>query len=215
MKHFFFRVFVLLLLGLTGVLPKANAQKPSLYEASVDFPFQGGVMVTGSRLWRINKFMEAGFFVSGGSIEREFDLSVPGAPDAEAKTESLVLPFFGPRISFNFQFVGLSLAYGMYYAKTDMDVTNISGGPLTGETKGWGSGFYSPLLVLDFYDKRRNVAIGLGLGGFLGTSGPDLKASSASRSIKTDASPIDTLTLHVRFLWAANRRSAVKPDDDF
>lgn len=171
-------------------------------------------MVSASRLWRMGRHVEAGLVMSGGRIDREFDLDIAGNPNARAETQSLVLPFLGPRLALTYNFVGISLAYGVYYAKTAITVRNVTGGDLSGETKGWGTGFYSPLLTLDFYDKKRDLIFGFGLGGFFGASGPDLKASSASTRVSTNASPINTLTFHVRVLWAANRKLRLDEPED-
>ncbi len=196
----------------------AGERQPSLStnEVAVDFPLDGGGMVMFSRMRSFSQVLQAGVVVGGGVIQRDFDLSVAGFPELEARTEALILPFIGPRLSLNFNFIGVSLAYGVFWAKTDFEATGPGTETFRGEKSGWGTALYSPLLVIDFLNKKRNIIFGFGLGGFLGTSYPDLKvASPAGVRLTTDESPLDTLTLHLRVLWPEGRRPAPPDNDEF
>lgn len=173
----------------------------------------------GSRMWRVNRVIDIGMVGGGGQINRNFDLKTAAGTTLSAETKALVFPFFGPQVSFNFNWIGLSLGYAAFWAQTDLTVQGGSLGTLTGTTKGWGSGFYSPLLVLDFYDTKHDLVFGFGLGGFLGTSYANLEAQSSTTRLTTDESPIDTLTFHLRLLWADGRaqrlKEKIEKEEDF
>ncbi|OVE77803.1 hypothetical protein BVX98_01905 [bacterium F11] len=191
------------------------AERHVFNEIAVDYPLDGGGMVMASRLWSLNRFVRVGFVVGGGVIKRDFDFTASNGEKLEAETSSIVLPFIGPRVSFFYKFFGLSLAFGGFHAKTDFDLKGPSLGSASGEKTGWGTGLYSPLLVLDFYDKKHNILFGLGLGGFLGNSYPDLEASNATTRVITDESPLDTITVHFRMAWSAKRGKEKSYDDYF
>lgn len=175
-------------------------------DVAVDFPVDGGVMASYSRMYPLTRFLDAGFTVGGGLIQKEFDETV-GSTDIDFKTDALVLPYIGPRATLHFGVIGFSIGYGMFYAKTDIDA-EIAGEPkLTGDEKGWGSGFYTPLLIIDFYNQKSDIYWGLGIGGLLGTSYPDLEATNGSTRVITHESPISTVTLTVRARWVDGRRN--------
>jgi len=190
-----------------------SSKRLAFNEIAAEIPFDGGGMLMLSRFWRINRFMKAGFTVGGGVIEREFELDGLGLQDWDAETKALVLPYFGPRITAGLGFIGLSLVYGFYYAKTDIDISRSGTATLTGDKSAWGTGFYSPFIVLDFYSQKYDIFFGLGLGGFLGGHYPDIEATNGTSRIKTDASPIDTLTFSIRTTWTNRRKPMPKEDD--
>ena len=169
--------------------------------ASVDVPVDGGVMLTYSRFYRVNRFLDIGGVVSGGQIRREFDLKASNGLEYQVETEAMVLPLAGPVVSLHYEWIGISIGYAAFQADTDVTMKNGTVGTLRGTKKAWGTGVYSPILVLDFYNQNRNLIFGVGLGAFYATSFPNLEASNGSTVISTDESPIDTLTFHLRCLW--------------
>ncbi len=179
-------------------------------DIAVDIPFDGGVMIMASRMWSLNNFLDVGLVGGGGQINRDFEIETTNGTKLDAHSQATIFPFIGPQLSFNFGWIGLAVGYAAFFADTDLTVDGGSLGTLTGSKKAWGSGFYSPLLVLDFYDKKHDLVFGLGLGGFLGTSYPNIEAQSATAKITTDESPIDTLTFHVRMMWADGRWQRMK-----
>jgi hypothetical protein len=172
---------------------------------ALDIPVDGGAMLSYQRTWLLFRHVDAGFVVSGGQINRKFDLDASNDQTYHADTKALVLPLVGPFITLHWSWFGISMGYAAFYAKTDLSVRDTPGGTLNGTTKAWGSGFYAPLLVLDFYDQQHDLMYGFGLGGYFGSSYKDMSASSSSYAITTNASPIDTITFHVRCQWADGR----------
>jgi hypothetical protein len=172
---------------------------------SVDVPLDGGAMVSYNRTWDVTKFMDVGFVVSGGQIRRTFDLDGPAGQTYHATTDALVLPLAGPFVTLHASWIGISVGYGAFWAKTDLSVRDVPGGTAMGKTNGWGTGIYSPLLVLDFYDQKRDMIFGFGIGGYFGSSYKTLSASNPSGAITTNASPLDTLTFHLHCRWADGR----------
>ncbi len=172
-------------------------------------------MVSYQHTWLLTRHFDAGFVVSGGEIQRDFDLDAPAGQTYNAHTKALVLPLAGPFITLHGSWIGISFGFAGFWARTDLTVNNTPGGTLTGTTKAWGSGFYSPLLVLNFYDQKRDLIYGFGLGGYFGSSYKHMNASSPTYAITTDASPIDTLTFHVSCTWADGRwtRGVQQPDN--
>ena len=210
------KIFSVLILCIALTSPVLAAR--TYNEMAVDFPVDGGAMLMYSRLWYLSKYVHAGFVAGGGQIENDFKLSVPNTGDLDASTSSTILPYIGPRIGFFFPYVGLSIGYGAFFAKSNLKVNWPDGSHLTGTKSGWGSGFYSPLLVLDFYDSRHNLIWGFGLGGFLGSSFPTMEASNGATRVTTNASPIDSLTFHLQISWTEHShlfRSASSDADDF
>lgn len=183
-------------------------------ELALEIPADGGGMLMYSRSWRVARYVYAGFVAGAGQIEREFDLEVPGQPSFEARTKTLVLPMVGPRLTLVFPVIAVSVGYAAFWGRTDLDVKVPGGGSLTGETKGWGSGLYSPLLSIEFYSEKRDMVFGVGLGGFFGTSFPDLSASGGGSRITTDENPIDTLTFHLKMGWGDGRRTRREKRED-
>ncbi len=194
----------------------ANPRYPAYNEISVDFPIEGGGMLMVSRSWPLNRFFDVGIVGGSGVIERDFEVTDSQSRTLDVHTKAAVFPFIGPRLSLNGRIIGLTLAYGAFYAKTDFKAMNGTWGDFSNDISGWGSGFYSPLLVLDFYVRRWDLLVGLGLGGFLGTSYPNLEASSSTGRVSTAASPISTLTIHLRTRWFDGRKTIPgKSDDEF
>lgn len=204
--------FVLFILFLNS--NSASAAK-AINEVAFDFPADGGVMVMVSRFWTFNRYIQAGFTVGGGVIERDIDIDEIPIAGVEAHAKSIVLPYLGPRVNFYFHVVGVSVGYGVFYAKTDLEATLPTSGHVSGETSGWGTAFYSPLLVLDFYHKKYDLVFGFGLGAFFGSSFPDLEASNDNVRLKTNASPIDNITVHVRTRWRAGRWPWTQSKEDW
>jgi hypothetical protein len=91
-------------------------------DLGVDFPVDGGVMLMGSRSWRIARHLDAGFVLGGGEIDRDFDLKNAAGQTFSSETKSFVFPFVGPQVTFNFNWIGLSVGYAAFYAKTDLTV---------------------------------------------------------------------------------------------
>jgi hypothetical protein len=160
--------------------------------------------------------LDVGLTAGGGVIEREFDLTYNTVGNVNYETKALVLPFIGPRVSLHYEFIGLSLGYGAFYADTDIEAKDSAGTRYTGSEKGWGTGFYAPLLVLDFYNNNRDMYLGLGLGGFLGANYPNLEATNGTTKLVTDESPIDglTVTFRMRF-FDGHGGPSQKSRDDF
>ena len=212
-------LFVLLLLPAFSWSAELPPRRPSYNTLALDFPTDGGVMLMGSHMWRVARHLDAGLVFGGGQINHDFDLKSPTGATFNAESKSIVFPFVGPQLSLNFGWIGLSVGYAGFYSKTDLTVKTDAFGTLTGTTKAWGSGVYSPLLVLDFYDSKHDLVFGFGLGGFFGTSFPNLEAQNSQAKISTDESPIDTLTFHVRLLWASDRAKRLeekrKKEEDF
>ena len=207
--------FLFLSFSLSSMVLAGRQGRPLVInDIAVDIPTDGGLLLMGSRMWRMNRVVDIGFLGGGGQINRNFDLKTTAGDTLNADTKAIVFPFLGPQVSFNFNWIGLSLGYAAFWAKTDLTVQGGSLGTLTGTTKGWGSGFYSPLLVLDFYDTKHDLIFGFGLGGFLGTSYPKLAAHSTTTSLTTDESPIDTLTFHLRLSWTDGRAKRLKDKRD-
>lgn len=202
----FRRFFLFSFIALCCATARADNQRAwATNGISVDIPVDGGAMLSYQRTWLLMRHLDAGFVISGGQILRKFDLDASNGQKYHAKTDALVLPLVGPFVTLHWSWIGLSLGYAAFYAKTDLTVNDTPGGTLRGTTKGWGSGFYSPLLVLDFYDEKHDLIYGFGLGGYFGSNYKDLQASSPTYAVTTNASPIDTLTFHVRCLWADGR----------
>ncbi len=195
-----FKALILSFIFVLSWSPAINAaqKSPRAYnQVALEIPFDGGGMLMFSRMWVLGKYFEAGFSAGGGLIEREFDMTVNGDSNWEGETKSLVLPFVGPRVTAFYHFIGLSVGYGLFYSDTDIDVRSPAGEKFTGNKKGWGTGFYSPLLVLSYYNPDQSVVYGIGLGGFFGTSYPDLTAHHGGTRVVTNENPIDTFTLHM------------------
>lgn len=196
----------------------AFARVPVINSLAVEVPLDGGLMVMGSRTWQLNKYIGVGLVAGGGQINRDFDLETTSGQKWNAETKAIIFPFVGPQVTLMFNWIGISVGYAAYYADTDLTVKSDTLGTLTGNTTGWGSGFYSPLLSLDFYDQKHDLVFGFGLGGFLGGTYPDLEAKSAAGKITTDESPIDTLTFHLKVAWADGRFNRLQQrasKDDF
>jgi len=187
-------------------LPAAPAGAFGGDEFALEIPGDGGAMLMYSRSWRLNKYLYGGFVAGGGQINREFDLTNPGQPDLEVQTKTLILPMVGPRLTVVFPVIAISVGYAAFWGRTDTDVDLPGVGRLSGTTSGVGTGFYSPIFSVDFYSDKRDMVFGIGLGGFLGTSFPDLEASGGGTTLRTDENPIDTLTLHLKVGWDAGRR---------
>lgn len=199
-----------------GAVSFCQAARPVMNDVAVDFPFDGGAVLTYTRSWPVVKHLDLGFTIGGGVIEREFDVtdSVHGKVDFE--TKAIVLPFIGPRASLHFEVIGISVGYGLFYADTDIEARDQAGVSYAGSEKGWGSGFYAPLLVLDFYDRKRDMFFGIGLGGFLGANYNDLEAASGANRVVTDESPIQGLTITLRTRWfGGSAARPTQPKDEF
>jgi hypothetical protein len=191
---------------LISPLARAEQARPwATNGVSLDIPLDGGAMVSYQRTWLLTKYIDAGLVVSGGQIRRRFDLDSDTGRSYNAETTALVLPLAGPFVTLHWSWFGISLGYAGFWAKTDLTVKDTPGGTLNGTTKAWGSGFYAPLLVFDFFDEKHDLMYGFGLGGYFGSHYKDMTASSSTYALTTDASPIDTLTFHVRCLWADGR----------
>lgn len=219
LAHRFFSLLFFLIGLFPSILIADNTSKRPAYNTfSVDVPVDGGVMLSVSRNWRLTRFLDAGWVLAGGQIQREFDVNTANAMTFKAETEALVLPLTGPYVTLHYEWIGISLGYAAFLADTDITMKNDATGTLSGNKKGWGTGFYSPLLVLDFYDRKHDLVFGFGLGGYFGTSYPNLTASAPGISVTTDESPIDTLTFHLRLLWSDGRQQRVEKrqhnDDD-
>jgi hypothetical protein len=199
------RVFFSAVVALLFCFRLFAAEHPAYNSVAVDVPFDGGAMLTYSRYWRLNHFIDAGWIISGGQIDRNFDLKDPSGAVYKTKTKAWVAPMTGPVVTLHANWIGISIGYAAFYADTDITMKNDVVGTLTGNKKAWGSGIYSPLLVLDFYDQRHDLIFGFGLGGYFGTSYPALEASAPGIKIATNESPIDTLTVHARVLWGDGR----------
>ncbi|MCB4756156.1 MAG: hypothetical protein LHV69_03835 [Elusimicrobia bacterium] len=188
----------------------------SYHEVTFDIPFEGGGMMNYARMWAFSRYVHAGFYASGGVIERRIDVSHPLYPDLTMRTKALVLPLFGPRVTLLYHFIGLSIGVGAFYAKTDLEVEGPGITTLKGDVRGWGTGIYAPFLIADFYNEKRDMFFGFGFGGYWGTSYPDLKASSDSLTVTTDESPLNTLTFQFRWRWIEGRRERLKAhEEDF
>ncbi len=192
----------------TSIAAESSHRRLSAYNTfALDIPFDGGAMVTYSRFYRLARYFDAGFVASGGRIDREFDLKDDASGVTfKTKTKAWVLPLIGPVVSVHNEWIGISLGYAAFWADTDITMQNDLVGTLTGKKKAWGSGIYSPLLVLDVYDRTHDLVFGVGLGGYFGTNYPNLEATAPGVKVSTDASPIDTLTFHVRVLWDDKRK---------
>jgi len=218
MRRSFFRFSIpgltlaaLLLIAVRG----EGAQYPAYNTVAVDVPFDGGAFASYSRMWRMGRYVDAGFFAGAGDVENHFQLQRPDGSNVDARTQTVVAPFIGPKLSFNFPFVAISLGYGFFWAKTDLSVDWPGQATLRGTTSGWGQGIYSPLLVLDFLDQKHNVFWGVGIGGLFATRYPDLEASNDNLKISTDQKPLDNLTFHVHLLWSGISRPARASNGDF
>jgi len=188
-----------------------SAKPFSTYDLSLDFPIDGGVMIMGSKMWWIGKHVRGGFMVGGGTIERDFDL--PGG--VEGHTEAKIFPFFGPRLSFSWEVIGLSMGYGLLHADTEFEAKGgILPTTVRDEEKGWGSALYSPFIVLDFYDKKHDLVFGFGLGGFLGIDEPSFEARSGNNLVSSSPGAFSSLTLHVHTTWATNRKQRRKENQE-
>ncbi len=193
--------------------PIAAIGAPAINEFAVDIPLDGGGFVSYTRSYILSRYMDVGFTVGGGVIEREFDLTYAGLGEVEYETEATVVPFIGPRIGLHYQFIGISLGYGAFYADTDIEARDQGGTVYKGSEKGWGTGFYAPLLVVDFYNTSKDMYLGLGLGGFLGANYPDLIATDGTTRLVTDESPIDGLTVTFRMkFFDARAANPTQPD---
>jgi hypothetical protein len=196
-----------LIASLMFALLTASGHSAALNELALEVPADGGGMLMYSRTWRVARYLHAGFVAGGGQINRDFDLESPGQPNLQAETKTLVLPMIGPRITLVFPVIAISVGYAAFWGRTDLDVDVPGAGRLSGETSGWGTGFYSPLLSVDVYSEKRDMTFGIGLGGFFGTSFPDLTASGGGISLRTTENPIDTLSLHLKMGWADGRQA--------
>ena len=197
-----FAVFLAFAAVLAGPVPARAV--PAYNEAGVDFPLDGGAVLSYARMWKMNRYVHVGAEIGGGRIVRDFEVDA-GGNRFEVETDALVLPFVGPRLGLHFPVVAISLGWSVFRADVDIAARAAGVGTLTGQEKGWGTVLRSPFLVLDFYDKRRRMVFGFGVGGFFGTSFTDLTASSGASRLVTDAHPLDTLTLHLRMLWGDRR----------
>lgn len=209
----FFLIANLIFLGWSPACWSRFDSDYSYHQTALDIPVDGGTFASYSRMWGFGDYLQAGWLIGGGVIQRKFDVASSAFPALKAKTEAVVFPFFGPRVSFIYKVVGISLSYGFYHAKTDLTVRGDGFPAATGETSAWGTGFYSPLLTVDFYNRKWNMLFGIGLGGFFGGSYPALEARNSNFLFRTNESPIDTLTFHVRTTWISGRRTA--PDSDW
>jgi hypothetical protein len=211
-KILFFSIAILL----GGFSAKVGAA-PAINEFAVDFPFDGGGFVSYTRSWVLSPYMDVGVSAGGGVINREFDVTYPSVGDVSYETKALVLPFIGPRLGLHYEFIGLSVGYGAFYADTDIEARDKAGNTYAGSEKGWGTGFYAPLLVLDFYNNRRDMYFGVGLGGFLGANYPNLEAARGSTTLVTNESPVDSLTLtfRMRFFDGHGPSPVQENRDDF
>ena len=187
-------------------------------DLSLDIPVDGGGMLVYSRSWRVARYIDAGFLAGGGEINRSFNVDGPaGQPSMKARTETLVFPFVGPRVTFVFPIIAVSVGYAAFYGHTNFRVDTPAAGAISGTASGLGTGFFSPLLSIDLYDEKSDLVFGFGLGGFLGTSFPDLVASGGGTTVRSTESPIDTLTVHFKIGWDDGRRARrqEKADEDF
>lgn len=199
---------------LLALLAPATAfSAPVINEFAVDIPLDGGGFVSYTRSYVLSPYMDVGVTVGGGVIEREFDLTYAGLGDVDYETEATVVPFIGPRIGLHYQFIGISFGYGVFYADTDITARDQSGTIYKGSEKGWGTGFYAPLLVIDFYNTSKDMYLGLGLGGFLGANYPDLVATNGNTRLVTDESPIDGLTVTFRMKFFEGRAANATQSD--
>lgn len=194
------RVLLSLVISLGLFMPVSAYEGGAYNELGVDFPIDGGAMLTYARMWQVSRYLHLGAEIGGGQIQREFEVK-SGATEFDVETDTLVLPFIGPRVMLRFPVVALSLGFSFFRAEADIEAKASGFETMRGETKGWGTAFHSPFLVLDFYDKQRKMVFGFGLGGFFGTSFKDLEATSSTGRLVTDENPLDTLTIHFRTLW--------------
>ncbi len=198
-----------------GVGPKSRRAR-AYNELAFDIPFGGGGLVNYARMWPIARYFHAGVQTAGGVIDRDFTVTGSGFPDLDMKTKTVMFPFIGPRVTAFYHVIGISLSFGYFYGRTTVDATGPGLAPLSGKVSGWGTGFYSPLLVMDFYDEKRGIFVGFGLGGLLGASFPTLKAKNDTLSVESTASPIDALTFTIRTRWVGPSSWRHRPaDDDF
>ena len=201
-------------LTLLSALP-AFAKLPASNEIAVDVPFDGGAMLMFARDYRIARYFRLGVIAGGGEIIRRPTVRMPDGQDVEARIQSTVFPFIGPRITLATPVVGLSLGFAAFHAKAETDLDWPGQGKFSGSVSGWGTGFHAPFLELEFADSKRDLVFGFGLGGFFSTSFPRLRASGSSGDISLDESPINTLTGRVKLVWGFGRVRAKSEDDDF
>jgi hypothetical protein len=215
-SRIFKRLLCAILVLSAGVGP-AFAERTAVFDSvAVELPFQGGGLVMARRTKVINRFLRIGGVIGGGAINRKFNIT-SGSTEFDAETHATILPYIGPQVQLSAGYVGISLSYGVFWARTKFNADAPGVGRLSGRTSGWGTGFYAPLLILDFYDRDRNAVVGVGLGGFLGATYPDLKGTNGSTSLTTDESPIDTLSVHVSVTWPLGSwpvRQSRRPKDD-
>ena len=194
----------------------AAASLPASNELAVDIPFEGGAMLMFARDYRVARYIRLGIIAGGGQINRRPLVKLPDGQEADARIQTTVFPFIGPRITFATPVVGLSLGFAVFHARADTDFDWPGQGRYSGTTTGWGTGFHAPFLELEFADSKRDLVYGFGLGGFFSASYPDLKASGSGGAVSLNSSPIDTLTGRVKVVWGFGRvRQPRDQDVDF
>jgi hypothetical protein len=183
------------------------ARSSSYSEVGFDYPADGGGLVSYSRMWRVLSYLDVGYMVGGGQVKNEFDVPGPTASKLHVQTTSLLLPYIGPRMTLVTPVVGLTLGYGAFYSLTDFTASNEAY-HFSGRAKGWGQGVYSPFLVLDFYDSKRDLIFGFGLGGLFATSYPEMTSTVNGTTLTINQSPFDTLTFHIDVRWPNGRSTS-------
>jgi hypothetical protein len=192
------------------------AALPHSNELAVDIPLEGGAMLMYARDYRIARYVRLGLLLGGGQIDRRPTVRLPDGQQTQARIQTAVFPFIGPRITFASQVVGISIGFAVFHAKADTELDWPGQGRYSGSTTAWGTGFHAPFLELEFADSKRDLVYGFGLGGFFSASFPDLTASGAPGSVSLNASPIDTLTGRIKVVWGFGRvRQPRAEDDDF
>jgi hypothetical protein len=105
-----------------------------------------------------------------------------------------------PRISITGMIFSISLAWGLFYAITDYEVS-LPSEKCRVQEKRWGTGLYSPFLSLDFFHRSTGIVFGFGVGGFLGTSTGKMDLVTPTGTYSSTESPLSTLTFHVKMQW--------------
>jgi hypothetical protein len=192
----------------------AFAAFPAANEVSVDIPFEGGAMLMVARDYRVSRYIRLGVIAGGGQIRRRPEVKLPDGTETELDIQTSIFPFIGPRITFATPVVGLSLGFAAFRAVSDVEIDWPGTGRFAGSTSGWGTGFHAPFLELEFAHPVKDIAVGIGIGGFFSTSFPDLTAEGPGGTLSFNDSPINTLTGRLKFVWGFGRVRAAREEDD-